>query len=226
MSDVPTLRAICQQELRALDGDLYLAHLFAHETVRDHWLLLSLMYCHLRRVERETTEPMVQLIRLQWWADQISDTGEFKTGSGPIVDFASAAGLDGRPIADLVARLMARCEGDDQVSVGFVGAQFFMMLAAVTSSKAAPDILSEAGAFWETWREYGQSQRASSPEQRATALAIKRDLNALPRKTRRAFVPIILVFGMCCRHLQQAPVRGSTLGYLIYLVSRSITLKL
>jgi hypothetical protein len=226
MSDMAQMREICQQELRSMDGDLYLAHLFAREVVRDQFLACCLIYCHLRRIERETSEPMVQMIRLQWWLDQIDEAGAFQSGGGPVVDFASSCGLGGRPLVNLIERLMARCEADSEVPVNEIGERFFALLAATISPLPAPTVVQQAGAIWESWRSYGQLNHAATTEQYGEALAVKHAINALPRKTRRAFAPIFLAYGMSCRHMHQAPQRGTTFGYLMYLISRSITLKI
>lgn len=226
MSDMAQMREICQQELRSMDGDLYLVHLFAREAVRDQFLACCLIYCHLRRIERETSEPMVKMIRLQWWLDQIGEAGAFQSNGGPIVDFAGGCGLDGRPFSELIERLMTRCEADSQISVSEIGELFFTLLAASISPMSAPAAVQKAGAIWETWRSFGQLNQAAAPEQCAEAWTVKQEINTLPRKTRRAFSPIFLAYGMCCRHMHQAPQRGTTFGYLMYLISRSIMLKI
>ncbi len=147
MPDIAQVREMCQQELRAMDGDLYLAHLFAREAVRDRFLALSLIYCHLRRVERETAESMVQMIRLQWWLDQIEEAGRFKSGGGPVVDLANACGIDGRPLAGLIEYLMMRCEDEGRGGFDQIGERFFKLLAAAISPMSAPQELLKAGAL-------------------------------------------------------------------------------
>lgn len=226
MADIDQNRLTCQQELRTHDGDLYLVHLFASEAVRDQFLALSLIFCHLRRVENETTEVMVRMIRLQWWADQIDDAGYFVTGAGPVIDFARACGLDGRLVSQLVELLMLRCEDQKHVSTEQIGTLFYKSLGEVVSGKLLPEPLAHAGAAWETWRTTGAPDQATSAERLAQNLILKNQINGLPRVQRRALAPLLLLFGMCCRHMETAPRQGGRLSYLVFLLIRSITLRL
>ena len=60
---------LLRQELRGLDGDLYLCHLFAPVDKRAALLTLYHLYADIARIPATVSDPMVGAIRLQWWRD-------------------------------------------------------------------------------------------------------------------------------------------------------------
>ena len=60
---------LLRQELRGLDGDLYLCHLFAPAEKRGALLTLYHLYADIARIPASVSDPMVGAIRLQWWRD-------------------------------------------------------------------------------------------------------------------------------------------------------------
>lgn len=69
-------REILQSELRGLDGDLYLCHLFAPASSRDGLLILYRLYADIARIPYDVSDPMIGAIRLQWWRDMLDGLGE------------------------------------------------------------------------------------------------------------------------------------------------------
>ena len=76
--------ALLRQELRGLDGDLYLCHLFAPAAQRARLLTLYHLYADIARIPASVSDPMVGAIRLQWWRDLLDAVANGDARGTPI----------------------------------------------------------------------------------------------------------------------------------------------
>src|SRR5215510_574597 len=65
--------AYCLEQVRRFDRDRYLAALFASAEVRADLLALYAFNLELAKIREVVREPMMGLIRLQWWRDAIGE---------------------------------------------------------------------------------------------------------------------------------------------------------
>jgi Squalene/phytoene synthase len=76
--------------VRAADRDRFLAALFAPEPARSDLLALLAFDHELARTRSVTREPMLALIRLQWWREAVAEAaGAAKPRAQPIVESLS-----------------------------------------------------------------------------------------------------------------------------------------
>jgi phytoene synthase len=66
-------RAYCLEQVRRFDRDRYLAALFARSGPRADLLALYAFNLELAKIREVVREPMMGLIRLQWWRDCIAE---------------------------------------------------------------------------------------------------------------------------------------------------------
>jgi NADH dehydrogenase [ubiquinone] 1 alpha subcomplex assembly factor 6 len=63
----------CAQQLRRLDPDRYLTALFAPDRRREGLFALYAFNLEVARAREAVREPMMGLIRLQWWRDALEE---------------------------------------------------------------------------------------------------------------------------------------------------------
>jgi 15-cis-phytoene synthase len=68
-------RQIVRTAARAFERDRYLASLLSPVVVRDDLLVLAAFAAELGRIAPMVSEPMIGLIRLQWWRDTLRNGG-------------------------------------------------------------------------------------------------------------------------------------------------------
>lgn len=72
----PATLSYCAAEVRRLDRDRYLTALFAPPERRESLMALYAFNVELARVREAVSEPMMGLVRLQWWRDAIASIYE------------------------------------------------------------------------------------------------------------------------------------------------------
>jgi hypothetical protein len=98
--------------VRAADRDRFLAALFAPEPARSDLLALLAFDHELARTRTVTREPMLALIRLQWWRETVAEAaGSAKPRAQPVVESLSeTVRRHGLALERLVALIDAREE--------------------------------------------------------------------------------------------------------------------
>ena len=81
---------IFRDELRSLDGDLFLCHLFTPDERRTDMLTLYSIYADSARIPFIVSEPMLGTIRYQWWRDVIDGK---HLDTAPISGFLNSSSL-------------------------------------------------------------------------------------------------------------------------------------
>ena len=192
MADFETLR----QELRGLDGDLYLCHLFAPAERRDALLVLYHLYADIARIPASVSDPMIGAIRLQWFRDLLDVVAEGESRGAPIGEALLAHPLAKKGVMPLIdGREAALPEGtrsleELEVEAAQVGPALMRLSAQILNSDVDEGLLTQAGTGFELMRlvpPQGEAvaARASEHLQRAC-----NRFNALPRAQRKALLPV------------------------------------
>jgi phytoene synthase len=84
------------QTVREQDRDRYLATLFAPAAARDALFALYAFYQEIARARRIASEPMIALIRLQWWRDALDGLERGRVLAHPVVEALDRAIAGGR----------------------------------------------------------------------------------------------------------------------------------
>jgi 15-cis-phytoene synthase len=74
----------CADHVRRLDKDRFLASQFAPEPARAHVLALYAFNLEVARVRELVSNPMPGEIRLQWWRDVLSGSGQGEVSDNPV----------------------------------------------------------------------------------------------------------------------------------------------
>lgn len=228
MADFETLR----QELRGFDGDLYLCHLFAPAEKRDALLTLYHFYADIARIPMTVSDPMIGAIRLQWWRDLLDAVEKGDSRGTPIGE----ALLRLRPRAARVQTLIdgreaalgsdARTLAELEAEAAEVGPVFMRLAAEIMDAAVDEALLTQAGTGFELMRlvpPQGDevAQRASMFLHEACA-----GFNRLPRKQRKALLPIFLTIGLARRQAAHFPRLRGLLRYQLSLLGMAIRGKL
>ncbi len=228
MADFETLR----QELRGLDGDLYLCHLFAPGNKRDALLTLYHLYADIARIPASVSDPMIGAIRLQWWRDLLDSVATGESRGAPIGEalllypFDKAALMpliDGREAAlGEGARTLEQLEQE----AGQIGPALMRLSAKVLDAEAPQELLAEAGTGFELMRlvpQAGESVAARAHEKLQAACAT---FNKMPRGRRKKLLPVFLPVGLARRHAAHFPRAKSLLRYQLSLLKTALIGKL
>ena len=76
--------SFCAVLLRKHDADRYLTVLFAPQERQEALFALYAFNLEIARVREAVREPMMGMIRLQWWRDALTEIGQGKIGQGKI----------------------------------------------------------------------------------------------------------------------------------------------
>lgn len=232
MSDFETLRA----ELRGLDGDLYLCHLFAPAPARDGLLTLYHFYADIARIPSLVSDPMVGAIRLQWWRDLLTalETGETR---GTPIGAALLAAHQQRQLgfADFLPLIDGREAGlapdgrtadELEAEAKLVGTAWLMLACAIVDAEAElepePELIQQAGTGFELMRLVpagGEAVAARAHDLLRQACA---QFNRLPRGQRKALLPVFLPIGLARRQAQHFPHGKSLLRYQLSLLKMAL----
>jgi len=104
----------CSDQVRRFDHDRYLCTLFIPGQARPHVLALHAFNVEVARVHELVREPMMGLIRLQWWREVVEGAREGVTREHPVaLGLAEAVRAGGLPLEPFERLLVAR-ESDFQ----------------------------------------------------------------------------------------------------------------
>lgn len=228
MADFETLR----QELRGLDGDLYLCHLFAPGDKRDALLTLYHFYADIARIPASVSDPMIGAIRLQWWRDLLDSIADGESRGAPIgeallVHFFEKAALmpliDGREAAlGEGARTLEQLEQE----AGQIGPALMQLGANLLQADAPQELLAEAGTGFELMRLVPQAGEAVAARAHEKLQAACLAFNKLPRPQRKQLLPVFLPVGLAKLHAAHFPRPKSLLHYQLALLKMAFIGKL
>lgn len=224
MTDFETLR----QELRGLDGDLYLCHLFAPAEKRNALLTLYHLYADIARIPQTVSEPMIGAIRLQWWRDLLDGVAEGESRGAPIGEALLAHPLAKEAVMPLIdGREAALPEGtrsleELEAEAAQVGPALIRLSVDVMQAEAPAGLIEKAGTGFELMRlvpHMGDAVAARAAELLQAACA---DVNRLPRAQRKALLPVFLPVGLARRHAAHYPHSKSLLRYQLSLLKMAL----
>ena len=211
-----------RSDLRGLDGDLYLTHLFAPAAHRDGLLSLYYAYADIARIPDSVSEPMIGAIRLQWWRDLHGGLAEGRAGDSPIGAALLACGLTSQAFLPLIDGREAALDGEAYAaqsaraaSADRVGPALMRLSLEVldVSDAEVIEIATLGGRGFELLR----LTAANMPEQAQAAAALLTQavsaFNRLPRQTRKAALPAFLPIGLAHFQAQHWPAQKSLLAY-------------
>lgn len=153
--------AYCLDQVRRFDRDRYLTALFAAAQARDNLMALYAFNLEVAKTREVVREPMMGLMRLQWWRDAIADIYAGNERRHQVVQPLAAAirrrGLDRAPFDHLIdAREGDMGEpppADLRALVAYVDATAggLGLLAAQTLGGAGERAAQAARAVWMAW---------------------------------------------------------------------------
>lgn len=220
---------LLRQELRGLDGDLYLCHLFAPADKRGALLTLYHLYADIARIPATVSDPMVGAIRLQWWRDLLDAVANGDARGTPIGQALLAHPIakdrilpliDGREVALPEA---TRGGGELEAEAAQVGPALIRLAAEICGASCDDALLETAGTGFELMRlvpQNGEVVAARAANLLAEACAA---FNKLPRRERKRLLPVFLPIGLAHRQAQNFPSRGSLLIYQLILLRMAFT---
>lgn len=224
MADFDTLR----DELRGLDGDLYLCHLFVPAAKRDAVLTLYHLYADIARIPSAVSEPMVGAIRLQWWRDLLAAVADGETRGTPIGEALLVHPLPADAVMPLIdGREAALPEGTRSLEeleeeAATVGPALMRLSVQIMNAEADDELLTQAGTGFELMRlvpPRGEAVAARAEELLTTACAA---FNRLPRARRKALLPAFLPVGLAKRQAAHYPHGRSLLAYQLSLLKTAL----
>lgn len=232
MADFDLLR----EELRGLDGDLYLCHLFAPADKRDALAVLYHLYADIARIPASVSEPMVGAIRLQWWRDLLSGLAAEETRGTPIgealLTLNQQPGLapsalmpliDGREAAlGEQGRTVDELENEARET----GTALLHAACAIMTTEIDADLCQQAGTGVELMRLVPQDGAPVAARAKALLDAACRQFNKLPRAQRKAVLPVFLPVGLARRQAAVYPRQKSLLSYQFMLLRMAMMGKL
>jgi len=229
--------ALFRDELRSLDGDLFLCHLFTPEHLRTDMLTLYSIYADSARIPFIVSEPMLGAIRFQWWREVIDGK---HLDTAPVSSFLNACNLP----RDLLHKLIDAREGlfdkeqpslsDIELSASEIGLLFMKTALSVlgeNNEKGLPEgLLEAAGSGFELLRlsttypvEIQEDIIAGAKSQLQTAARL---FNGMSRKQRKILLPAFLIIGLSKKHSQNIDRARSLLFYQLQLLKMAFTGKL
>lgn len=167
-----TTRPPFAEDLRRTDNDRFLTALFAPATRRDGLLALYAFNAELARIREQVREPMMGMIRLQWWRDEIAKLYEGKGDGRHAMLAALASAIVRSKLPQALFQTLINAREADLSATPHATQDAFLAYAAQTS---AP--LGEAAA-----RLLGATEEPSlqAARQTAEAYALSGLLRAVP----------------------------------------------
>ncbi|RCL78128.1 MAG: hypothetical protein DBW69_01695 [PS1 clade bacterium] len=229
--------AIFRDELRSLDGDLFLCHLFTPEHQRTDMLTLYSIYADSARIPFIVSEPMLGAIRYQWWREVIDGK---HVDTAPVSGYLNTSNLP----QNLLHKLIDAREGlfdkeqpslsDIELSARDIGVPFMKTALSVLSENTKDDLpdglLDAAGSGFELLRlstAYPNEIQEDIIVAARTKLQKAADLfNGMSRKQRKALLPAFLIIGLSKRHVQNIDKGRSLFFYQLQLLKMAFTGKL
>jgi phytoene/squalene synthetase len=220
---------LLRQELRALDGDLYLCHLFAPAEKRAALLTLYHLYADIARIPASVSDPMVGAIRLQWWRDLLDAVAN---GDGRGTPIGEALLVNPLPQPDIVrlidgreAALPEGARGVDelQAEAQIVGPALMRLACRICAAEAPDTLLDKAGTGFELMRLASAGATDVAARAHGMLLDAARDFTGLRRQQRKALLPVFLPIGLARRQASVFPKQRSLLIYQLILLKMALT---
>ena len=227
--------AVFRDELRSLDGDLFLCHLFTPEQKRTDMLTLYSIYADSARIASIVSEPMLGAIRYQWWREIIDGK---HVDTAPVSGFLETSSLLRNLLHDMINAREALFDNENptlsdiEQAAKVIGEVFMKAAINVLDGEDAQEdnLLNVAGSGFELLRlsstypaDMQDNLIASAQEKLQTARAL---FNALPRKRRKAILPAFLVIGLTRIHVQNIDKAKSLFFYQLHLLKMAFLGKL
>ena len=227
--------AVFRDELRSLDGDLFLCHLFTPEQMRTDMLTLYSIYADSARIASIVSEPMLGAIRYQWWREIIDGK---HVDTAPVSGFLETSSLSRNLLHDMINAREALFDNENptlsdiEQAAKVIGEVFMKAAINVLDGEDAQEdnLLNMAGSGFELLRlsstypaDMQDNLIASAQEKLQTARAL---FNALPRKRRKAILPAFLVIGLTRIHVQNIDKAKSLFFYQLHLLKMAFLGKL
>ena len=227
--------AVFRDELRSLDGDLFLCHLFTPEQMRTDMLTLYSIYADSARIASIVSEPMLGAIRYQWWREIIDGK---HVDTAPVSGFLETSSLSRNLLHDMINAREALFDNENptlsdiEQAAKVIGEAFMKAAINVLNGEDAQEdmLLNVAGSGFELLRlsstypaDMQDNLIASAQEKLQTARAL---FNALPRKRRKAILPAFLVIGLTRIHVQNIDKAKSLFFYQLHLLKMAFLGKL
>ena len=215
---------LLRQELRGLDGDLYLSHLFAPAAYRPALLTLYHLYADIARIPASISDPMVGAIRLQWWRDLLDAAAGGDARGTPIGEALLAHPMEKDKLLPLIdgreAALPEGTRGLDELEAeaAQVGAAFMRLATEVCEASCDDALLVKAGTGFELMRLVPENGEAVAARAAALLTEACAAFNKLARVERKQLLPIFLPIGLARRQAQRYPNRHSLLAYQLILL--------
>jgi hypothetical protein len=227
MSNISAIRQICQSELRALDGDLYMSHIFVPFKYRDALLAFSHFYCSLLQIYSESNDTMMQLIRLQWWLDLKIDSPDVP----PIISLWREAGLDEELKNKLVSAHIDEIDEPTEEGLYKLGQIFFEEAAHMVTPRLVTQetltVLGRLGFQWEYWRRNGRNMTFDKVSEHRQDLALTLEaFNCLPQDQRKEMRPFAVLMALNSQHITAWPLERHLFIYLLTALKTAFFVKI
>ena len=219
---------LLRQELRGLDGDLYLCHLFAPADKRDALLTLYHLYADIARIPTSVSDPMVGAIRLQWWRDLLDAVAEGDGRGTPIGEALLAYPLPGVKALPLIdGREAALPEGTRnvdglQAEAQTVGPALMHLACQICGEDVPNKLLETAGTGFELMRLAPSGAEDVAARAHTLLEEATRSFNKLSRRKRKQLLPVFLPIGLARRQAECFPKQRSLLFYQLILVKMAL----
>ena len=215
-----TLFETLRIDLRALDGDLYLSHLFAPAARREALLTMFYAYADIARIPFSSSEPHLQAIRFQWWRDLLEALEGGETLGAPI---GKALQIHKPHKAALLTMVAAREKFNAQQAnaqqAALVGPAFLRLcLGALEIHNFADELIDNAGQGFEQMRLTQPDNPASAQTAKVLLERAQKNYNKLPRQQRRAALAAFMPVGLMAHRAYHYGYEKSLLRYQLALL--------
>lgn len=221
--------ALLREELRGLDGDLYLCHLFAPADKRAALLTLYHLYADIARIPATVSDPMVGAIRLQWWRDLLDSVAKGEARGTPIGEALLAHPLPTTQLLALIdgreAALPESTRGLEELEAeaAMVGPALMRLAVDISGGGCSDALIESAGAGFELLRLVPPSGEAVASRAGVVLNEACAAFNKLPRGQRKTLLPVFLPIGLARRQATAFPKQRSLLTYQLILLKMALS---
>jgi phytoene synthase len=178
----------CEQLVRTLDKDSFIATLYAPQERRPWLFALHAFALEIARVRKTVRDPMAGTIRLQWWLEALSELRPEEAAASPVMialqDASRRAGVALTPLTAAVESRQDELRGEPAIAAK---AATFVMAARFLG--VAADLAAVAGDAAEA-----VALATTAPQRAREAYArFRAGVGDLPREALPAFLPVTLV---------------------------------
>lgn len=220
---------LLRQELRGLDGDLYLCHLFAPQAERAPLLTLYHLYADIARIPASVSDPMVGAIRLQWWRDLLDSAASGDARGTPIGEALLQNPMTKDAVLPLIdGREAALPEGTRSLEqledeAAKVGPALLGLAIEIVEGDCSDELRLKAGTGFELMRLVPDDGAPVAARALTLLDAACRLFNKLPRGQRKILLPVFLPIGLAKRQAAAFPQQRSLLIYQLILIKMALT---